>query len=123
MTFDSEILAISCDPTHSLRAFADSDGLNFPLLSDFWPHGAVDPAVRRLRRGQGSPAAVVIRRRQARQGALGGAQPDLGRAGTSTSTSGSSTRSRMRHPRGGLDRLPEISAKPAPDADMFVRDR
>ncbi|MBF4766912.1 peroxiredoxin [Nocardioides agariphilus] len=41
MTFDSEILAISCDATHSLRAFADSDGLNFPLLSDFWPHGAV----------------------------------------------------------------------------------
>ena len=22
-------------------AWADADGLNFPLLSDFWPHGAV----------------------------------------------------------------------------------
>ncbi len=41
LTFDSEVLAISCDPTHSLRAFADADGLNFPLLSDFWPHGEV----------------------------------------------------------------------------------
>ena len=41
LTFDSEILAISCDPVYSLRAFADSDGLNFPLLSDFWPHGEV----------------------------------------------------------------------------------
>jgi peroxiredoxin len=41
MTFDSEVLAISCDPMFSLRAFADSDGLNFPLLSDFWPHGEV----------------------------------------------------------------------------------
>ncbi len=41
MTFDSEVLAISCDPKYTLRAFADSDGLNFPLLSDFWPHGAV----------------------------------------------------------------------------------
>lgn len=41
MTFDSEVLAISCDPVHALRAFADHDGLNFPLLSDFWPHGAV----------------------------------------------------------------------------------
>jgi peroxiredoxin len=41
MTFDSEVLAISCDPTHALRAFADHDGLNFPLLSDFWPHGEV----------------------------------------------------------------------------------
>ena len=26
---------------HSLRAFADRDGLTFPLLSDFWPHGEV----------------------------------------------------------------------------------
>jgi len=41
MTFDSEVLAISCDPMFSLRAFADADGLNFPLLSDFWPHGEV----------------------------------------------------------------------------------
>jgi peroxiredoxin len=41
LTFDSEVLAISCDPTYSLRAFADSDGINFPLLSDFWPHGEV----------------------------------------------------------------------------------
>ena len=40
-TFDTEVLAVSCDPMFALRAFADSDGLNFPLLSDFWPHGAV----------------------------------------------------------------------------------
>ncbi len=40
-TFDSEVLALSCDPIFALRAFADADGLNFPLLSDFWPHGAV----------------------------------------------------------------------------------
>ncbi|HQR26476.1 MAG TPA: peroxiredoxin [Nocardioides sp.] len=44
LTFDTEVLAISCDPVYSLRAFADSDGLNFPLLSDFWPHGAVASA-------------------------------------------------------------------------------
>ena len=44
MTFDTEVLAISCDPTYSLRAFADAEGLNFPLLSDFWPHGAVTSA-------------------------------------------------------------------------------
>ena len=41
LTFDTEVLAISCDPVYSLRAFADQDGLNFPLLSDFWPHGEV----------------------------------------------------------------------------------
>lgn len=44
LTFDTEVLAISCDPMFALRAFADSDGLNFPLLSDFWPHGAVATA-------------------------------------------------------------------------------
>jgi peroxiredoxin len=44
MTFGSEVLAISTDPTYSLRVFADTDGLNFPLLSDFWPHGAVASA-------------------------------------------------------------------------------
>jgi mycoredoxin-dependent peroxiredoxin len=41
LTFDTEVLAISTDPTYSLRVFADTDGLNFPLLSDFWPHGQV----------------------------------------------------------------------------------
>ena len=44
LTFDSEVLAVSCDPVFSLRAFADTDGLNFPLLSDFWPHGEVTRA-------------------------------------------------------------------------------
>jgi peroxiredoxin len=41
LTFDTEVLAVSCDPVYSVRAFADADGLNFPLLSDFWPHGSV----------------------------------------------------------------------------------
>ena len=41
LTFDTEVLGISCDPVYALRQFADADGLNFPLLSDFWPHGGV----------------------------------------------------------------------------------
>ena len=41
---DVEVLAVSCDPMFSLRAFADRDGLEFPLLSDFWPHGEVSSA-------------------------------------------------------------------------------
>jgi peroxiredoxin len=41
---DVQLLAISCDPMHSLRAFAEQDGLTFPLLSDFWPHGEVAAA-------------------------------------------------------------------------------
>jgi len=38
---DVQLLAVSCDPMFSLRAFAERDHLTFPLLSDFWPHGAV----------------------------------------------------------------------------------
>jgi peroxiredoxin len=55
LTFDSEILAISCDPMFALRAFADSDGLNFPLLSDFWPHGEVSRAYEVFDEGRGCP--------------------------------------------------------------------
>lgn len=33
--------AISCDPTYSLKAYADAEGYTFSLLSDFWPHGHV----------------------------------------------------------------------------------
>ena len=46
-TFESDhvqVLAISCDPVFALRAFAEQDGLTFPLLSDFWPHGEVAKA-------------------------------------------------------------------------------
>jgi mycoredoxin-dependent peroxiredoxin len=39
-----QLLAVSCDPMFSLRAFAERDRLTFPLLSDFWPHGAVASA-------------------------------------------------------------------------------
>ncbi|MEI7059064.1 peroxiredoxin [Nocardioides sp. CCNWLW239] len=41
VTFDTEVLAISCDPVYAMRQFADTDRLNFPVLSDFWPHGEV----------------------------------------------------------------------------------
>ena len=46
-TFESDdvaLVAVSCDPMFTLRAFADRDGLTFPLLSDFWPHGEVASA-------------------------------------------------------------------------------
>jgi peroxiredoxin len=38
---DRALLALSCDPVYALREYADRDGIDFPLLSDFWPHGAV----------------------------------------------------------------------------------
>lgn len=37
----SAVVAVSCDSMFALRVFADRDSLSFPLLSDFWPHGAV----------------------------------------------------------------------------------
>lgn len=43
-TDTTTLLTISCDPMYSLRAFADRDGLFFPLLSDHWPHGEVTSA-------------------------------------------------------------------------------
>jgi peroxiredoxin len=43
-TDSSTLVAISCDPVYTQRAVADRDGLFFPLLSDFWPHGATAAA-------------------------------------------------------------------------------
>jgi len=40
----TQVLAISCDAIGSLRAFAERERLDYPLLSDFWPHGAVTQA-------------------------------------------------------------------------------
>jgi peroxiredoxin (alkyl hydroperoxide reductase subunit C) len=39
-----QLLAVSCDPVFALRAWSDEQGFGFPLLSDFWPHGAVASA-------------------------------------------------------------------------------
>ena len=41
---DVALLAVSTDPIFALRAYADQEGFTFPLLSDFWPHGAVAKA-------------------------------------------------------------------------------
>ncbi len=36
-----QVLAVSTDPAPALKAWADAQGYQFPLLSDFWPHGEV----------------------------------------------------------------------------------
>jgi peroxiredoxin len=36
-----QVLGCSVDTTWSLNAWAQQEGYDFPLLSDFWPHGAV----------------------------------------------------------------------------------
>ncbi len=58
------VLAVSCDPMFALRVFADRDGLRFPLLSDFWPHGAVASAygVLNTERGCSARSTFVVDR-------------------------------------------------------------
>jgi len=51
---DVALLAISTDSMFALRAFADQRGLTFPLLSDFWPHGAVATSYRVFDQGVGA---------------------------------------------------------------------
>jgi peroxiredoxin len=41
---DVQVLGISCDTTASLKAFAEQEKFDYPLLSDFWPHGEVSKA-------------------------------------------------------------------------------
>lgn len=37
-------MAVSTDPTFALNAWAEQQGYQFRLLSDFWPHGEVSKA-------------------------------------------------------------------------------
>jgi peroxiredoxin len=43
-TYENEnvqVIGVSVDTPFSLKAWAEQQGYQFPLLSDFWPHGAV----------------------------------------------------------------------------------
>jgi peroxiredoxin len=78
MTFDTEVLGISCDPVYSLRAFADAEGLNFPLLSDYWPHGEVAKAYDVFDEAKGAPyrSSYVVDREGVLRWALHNANAD-----------------------------------------------
>lgn len=39
-----QVLGVSVDTPFALKAWAEQQGYQFPLLSDFWPHGAVAQA-------------------------------------------------------------------------------
>jgi len=39
-----QVLTVSVDSAFSHKIFSQRDGLDFPLLADFWPHGAVAEA-------------------------------------------------------------------------------
>ncbi len=38
---DVQVLAVSVDSVVTLKTWSDQQGYDFPLLSDFWPHGKV----------------------------------------------------------------------------------
>lgn len=41
---DAGLVVITCDNVPTNRAWAQSSGFEFPILSDFWPHGEVTRA-------------------------------------------------------------------------------
>jgi mycoredoxin-dependent peroxiredoxin len=56
-------LQLSADPVPSLKAWAEQlGGLPFPLLSDYWPHGAIGKAygVFNDERGMDKRSAFVL---------------------------------------------------------------
>jgi peroxiredoxin (alkyl hydroperoxide reductase subunit C) len=41
---DVQVVSISVDSVYSHKIFSEREGYEFPLLADFWPHGAVAQA-------------------------------------------------------------------------------
>ncbi|MEV1074873.1 peroxiredoxin [Micromonospora parva] len=41
---DVQVLTVSVDSVYSHKIWADREGYQFPMLADFWPHGAVAQA-------------------------------------------------------------------------------
>ena len=39
-----QVIAVSCDSPFTQKMFAEQEGYKFPVLADFWPHGAVAKA-------------------------------------------------------------------------------
>lgn len=41
---DVQVLTVSVDTVYAHRVWAEREGFDFPMLADFWPHGAVAQA-------------------------------------------------------------------------------
>lgn len=57
-----ELMGVSVDSKHTLRAWGEQEGCTFPLLADFWPHGGVarDYGVFVEERGIATRATLLI---------------------------------------------------------------
>ena len=60
---DSVVLAISVGPPPTHKIWAIESGFTFPVLSDFWPHGEVEPGLRRVQRAGRLLQSRHLRRR------------------------------------------------------------
>jgi mycoredoxin-dependent peroxiredoxin len=58
----AELVGVSVDSKHTLRAWAEAESYEFPLLADFWPHGEVAAAYGAFdaERGTAERATFVI---------------------------------------------------------------
>ncbi|MFO7589681.1 MAG: peroxiredoxin [Acidimicrobiia bacterium] len=43
-TAGAQLIAVSCNARHAQAAWAEREGYDFPVLTDFWPHGEVAKA-------------------------------------------------------------------------------
>lgn len=57
-----QVFALSCDAGPAQKQWADAEGWTFPVLSDFWPHGAVATAygVFNEERGCANRATILV---------------------------------------------------------------
>lgn len=51
----AKVVAITTTPRPAIRAWAEQQGFEFPILSDFWPHGEVARAYGVLNEDNGAP--------------------------------------------------------------------
>jgi glutaredoxin len=59
--YNTQVLGISVDHIPCLKAWAESlGGISYPLLSDFWPHGAVASTYGVLREQQGKSERALF---------------------------------------------------------------
>ncbi|WP_350346752.1 peroxiredoxin [Agromyces sp. G08B096] len=56
----AELVAVSVDSKYALRAWAEREGFEFPLLADFWPHGEVARAYGAFLDGAGHAARATF---------------------------------------------------------------
>ena len=56
----TELLGVSVDSKHALRAWAEEQGYGFQLLADFWPHGEVARAYGAFNEALGCANRVAV---------------------------------------------------------------